>query len=95
MASIPQKQKQVQVTKFSQLPKLEGLEVVEGDVPSPKDGEVLCQILLSPVNPTDVSPALWDVQGRHAIRFCATFLRFLRYTLFKVRDQSVHITLRT
>lgn len=54
MVSIPQKQIQVQVTKFSKLPKLEGLEVIEGDVPSPKEGEVLCQILLSPVNPTDV-----------------------------------------
>lgn len=44
----------VQVTKFSKLPKLEGLEIIEGDAPSPQDGEVLCQITLRPVNPTDV-----------------------------------------
>lgn len=50
----PQQQTQVQVTKFSKLPKLEGLEVIKGDVPQPKEGEVLCQIVLRPVNPTDV-----------------------------------------
>lgn len=51
---LPQQQTQVQVTKFSKLPKLEGLEVIKGDVPQPKEGEVLCQIVLRPVNPTDV-----------------------------------------
>lgn len=49
-----QQQTQVQVTKFSKLPKLEGLEVIQGSIPEPKEGEVLCQIILRPVNPTDV-----------------------------------------
>ena len=49
-----QQQTQVQVTTFSKLSKLEGLEVIKGDVPEPKEGEVLCQIYLRPVNPTDV-----------------------------------------
>lgn len=49
-----QQQTQVQVTRFSKLPKLEGLEVIKGDIPEPKEGEVLCQITLRPVNPTDV-----------------------------------------
>lgn len=49
-----QQQTQVQVTKFSRLPKLDGLEVIKGDIPEPKDGEVLCRIILRPVNPTDV-----------------------------------------
>ena len=59
----PEKQVQVQTTKFSKLPKLEGLEVIHGDVPEPKDGEVLCQIYLRPINPTDVH----QVQGLRPI----------------------------
>lgn len=49
-----QQQTQVQVTKFSKLPKLEGLEVIQGSIPEPREGEVLCRIILRPVNPTDV-----------------------------------------
>ena len=49
-----QRQTQVQVTQFSKLPKLEGLEVIQGVIPEPKEGEVLCRITLRPVNPTDV-----------------------------------------
>ena len=47
-------QTQVQVTRFSKLPKLEGLEVITGDIPSPGEAEVLCQMILRPINPTDV-----------------------------------------
>lgn len=50
----PTQQTQIQVTHFSKLPQLDGLEVVKGDVPSPGEGEVLCQIFLRPVNPTDI-----------------------------------------
>ena len=50
----PGQQTQVQVTRFSKLPKLEGLEVIAGEVPSPGDGEVLCQMILRPINPTDI-----------------------------------------
>ena len=49
-----QQQTQVQVTKFSKLPKLEGLHVIQGTIPEPREGEVLCRIVLRPVNPTDV-----------------------------------------
>lgn len=50
----PAQQTQIQVTYFSKLPQLDGVEVIKGDVPSPGEGEVLCQIFLRPVNPTDV-----------------------------------------
>ena len=54
MATSKQQQTLVQVTRFSKLPKLEGLDVIQGDIPIPQEGEVLCQILVRPVNPTDV-----------------------------------------
>ena len=50
----PNQQTQIQVSYFSKLPQLDGVEVIKGDVPSPGEGEVLCQIFLRPVNPTDV-----------------------------------------
>ncbi len=50
----PNQQTQIQVTHFSKLPQLDGVEVIKGIVPSPGEGEVLCQIFLRPVNPTDV-----------------------------------------
>lgn len=49
-----EQQTQVQVSKFSKLPRLEGVEVIKGNIPSPGEGEVLCKIYLRPVNPTDV-----------------------------------------
>ncbi|KAA6428756.1 hypothetical protein WJX79_005785 [Trebouxia sp. C0005] len=51
---VPNQQTQVQITHFSKLPQLDGVEVIKGDVPSPGEGEVLCQIFLRPINPTDV-----------------------------------------
>lgn len=54
---------QVQTSSFSKLPELDGLKVIKGDVPEPSDGEVLCQIYLRPINPTDVH----QVQGLRPI----------------------------
>lgn len=59
---MPQ-QTQVQTSRFSKLPKLDGLEVIKGDIPEPGDGEVLCEIYLRPINPTDVH----QVQGLRPI----------------------------
>ena len=50
----PNQQTQIQVTHFSKLPQLDGMEVIKGDIPSPGEGEVLCQIFLRPINPTDI-----------------------------------------
>ena len=61
MSSV--QQTQVQTTRFSELPALDGLEVIKGEIPEPKQGEVLCQIYLRPINPTDVH----QVQGLRPI----------------------------
>lgn len=50
----PSQQTQVRTTRFSKLPELSGLEVIQGNIPEPQHGEVLCRIYLRPVNPTDV-----------------------------------------
>ena len=46
--------KMVKVDEFSMNDSLSHVQVVEGDVPEPKQGEVLVNVYMRPVNPTDV-----------------------------------------
>ena len=51
--------RQAQITKFIQdLSDLSNLTIQPAPIPEPGPGEVLCKILLAPINPTDVHQIL-------------------------------------
>lgn len=50
----PSTNKMVKVDEFSMNDSFSHVQVVEGDIPTPKQGEVLVNVYLRPVNPTDV-----------------------------------------
>lgn len=50
----PATNKQVKLAEFSMDESLGHVQVVEGDIPEPKQGEVLVNVYLRPVNPTDI-----------------------------------------
>ena len=50
----PTSNKQIKLDEFSFDEDLGHVQVVEGDIPEPRQGEVLVNVYLRPVNPTDV-----------------------------------------
>lgn len=50
----PSKNKQIKLDEFSMENSLSHVHIVEGDIPEPKQGEVLVNVYLRPVNPTDL-----------------------------------------
>lgn len=60
------KQTVVHVTHFSPQAPAEAVQVVEADLPEPKEGEVLVKMTLMPVHPAD----LLSLQGALCTRSC-------------------------
>ena len=46
--------KKVIVTEFNPADILSTLQIVDGEIPKPKDGEVLVKVIARPINPADI-----------------------------------------
>lgn len=46
--------KKVVVTEFNPADILSTLQVIEGEIPKPKDNEILIKVLARPINPADI-----------------------------------------